>query len=1541
MSDTPNSNADLNARLAQLSPERRALLERVLRDRAEAAVQPTAVQDQIPRRKESGPAPLTPAQELLWALDQAVPNVVAYNVPRVLRIRGTVDIAALQRALNSLVARHEALRTRFIATPDGARQTVDAARPVPLEQVDLRNLSDRDRAAELERLIVNRTRRHFDLSSDLLFRATLVRSGEADWTLVLLTHHIVCDEWSRDVTFCELSALYDAYAAGRESSLAPLPVQYADYAVWQREAMQGGVLAGQLAYWRQQLDGLPTLDLPTDRPRSSVPSFAGARRRYRLSVAQMEGLRALSRAHDATLNMTLLTVYSLVLARHSGQDDVVVGSPISARGRVELEGLIGYFPNVLVLRTQMQDDPSFGDLLRRTRETCLAAYEHQDVPLEKLALELRSARQLGHAPLFQVWFVMQARESVQLTLGDAIVEPQPSDFATAKFDLLCGASEQDDGLHIVLEYRTDIFDGATIDRFFEHMRTVIDEVIARPTCRVSALPLLSADERAHVVSIWNDTAVAYPRGETLVSLLASQATRTPNTTAVVDERRSLTYEQLNAAADALAVRLRAAGAERGALVGVCAERSVELVIALVAVLKAGAAYVPLDPENPADRLRFMIQDSDVRVLLAQHRLATTLPALAECKATLIELDGAADASRATKAESERLGAPSENDPAYMIYTSGSTGRPKGAVNAHRGIVNRLLWMQSEYQLTPSDVVLQKTPFSFDVSVWEFFWPLLTGATLVMARPGGHRDAGYLADAITSHRVTVCHFVPSMLRAFFADPAAARCTTLRDVMASGEVLASDLVAAFYTALPASRLHNLYGPTECAVDVSYWPCPPSTVPLLLVPIGRPVANTQLYVLDAHGRPCPIGVPGELYLAGVQVGLGYHGRPELTAERFVADPFATGARMYRTGDRARWRADGTMEYLGRLDFQVKVRGFRIELGEIETMLAQHALVHDAAVMAHVDESGGARLIAYVVADELEASGDVGEAVDRWAEVFDRTYSHAGETGDAVESGFNIAGWISSYDKRPIPASEMRQWVDRTGERILASRPRRVLEIGCGTGLLLFCVAPHVEHYHGLDISATALDGIRADPSFAAIADRVTLALARADEITELESNSFDEIIINSVVQYFPSAEYLVEVLERAVRLVAPGGRIFVGDVRLLPLLETLHTSVALHEAPDDLSINDLRARAQQRLWHESELVIDPSFFETLRIHMPRIVNVDVLLKRGNASNELTKFRGDVVLYVDVARPSVPGSGTLAPSIESLDDARSMLAGSPTVLRLSDLTDARVAADLRASALIALSPGERTVAELRESLRWAPAAMGILPEALATLHPDYDVEIFWPRSESVGHFDAEFTHRGTAPAAAREAEPIRGVTRPWGEFVHHPATESFSPEQLAALRAHVAATLPDYMIPSAFVRLAEMPQTTSGKIVRKALRPPANVWRSAGAYVAPRNATEAAIAALWAEVLGVERVGVEDGFLTLGGHSLLAMRIVGRVRREMGVSVGLDSLVRGETVAQFASKIEASRAAPPADAEDDVALVPVSRDSFRRSATNLGPKK
>jgi amino acid adenylation domain-containing protein len=920
------------------------------------------------------PPPLSFAQERLWFLDQLRPGEISYNLPFALRLRGALDVDALERSLGEIVRRHDALRTVFQEQNGTPRQVVVPFGGFRLTRKDLSHLPADAREAGVQReLVAETTARPFDLSTGPLFRVSLLRLGAEEHVLLLSQHHIVSDGWSMGVLYRELSALYEAYREGRPSPLPELPVQYADYAVWQREQLQGEVLDRQISYWRERLAGAPELlELPTDRPRPRVQTYRGATVPVELSSELLERLQALARSEGATLYMTLLGAFQVLLSKYSGSEDIVVGSPIAGRTRREVEDLIGFFINTLVLRTDLSGDPSFREVLRRAREVTLGAYAHQEVPFERLVAELQPERSLSHTPLFQVILTLQTAGGGLDALPGLEVSPVQAERVSAKFDLSLELTPTSHGLRGGLTYPTDLFERGTVQRMLGHLEQVLEQVAADADVRLSELELLGQAERALVLEEWNRTAAEYPADRCIHELFEAQAARTPDAVAVRFEDESLTYAELNARANRLAHHLRGRGVGPEVRVGVLMERSLEMVVSLLAVLKAGGAYVPLDPGLPAERLAYVLDDSATPVLLTRKTPCGALPVLEGVE--VVSLDCAAERLAAEPAENPAGGAGADSL-AYVIYTSGSTGRPKGVMNQHRGVVNRLVWMQAQFGIGADDVVLQKTPFGFDVSVWEFFWPLQQGATLVMARPDGHRDPLYLQEVIEREGVTTVHFVPSMLQQFVEAVEAGRCASLRNVVCSGEALPPALVDRFYERFAGPVvLTNLYGPTEAAVDVSCWTCPRDGA-AGVVPIGRPVWNTQLYVLDAALRPLPVGVPGEMYIGGVQVARGYQGRAALTAERFVPDPFSVqpGARLYRTGDRARWRADGAIEYLGRLDHQVKVRGFRIELGEVEAALRQARGVTDCAVVVREDETGDRRLVAYVVGEaEAEALRD-----------------------------------------------------------------------------------------------------------------------------------------------------------------------------------------------------------------------------------------------------------------------------------------------------------------------------------------------------------------------------------------------------------------------------------------------------------------------------------------------------------------------------------------------------------------------------------------
>ncbi|HET7460811.1 MAG TPA: amino acid adenylation domain-containing protein [Longimicrobium sp.] len=912
--------------------------------------------------ERNGPLPLSFGQERLWFLHRLHPESTSYNHPLVLRLSGPLHVPALELALGEIVRRHEVLRTVFGETDGEPVQVIRPYAGFTLPVEDLAALDEAAREAEVRRRAQEQAARPFDLAAGPLFQARLLRLGPDAHVLLLSMHHVVVDGWSLGVFFRELAALYAAFREGRESPLAPLPVQYADHAAWQRAQLQGEALERQLAYWRGQLAGAPPLlELPTDRPRRVRRSYAAAREGVAYPPALLERLEALARREGATLYMVLLAAFQALLARWCGNPDVVVGTPIAGRTRKEVEELVGFFVNVLVLRTDAGGDPTFRELLLRVRAVTLGAYEHQEIPFERLVEELQPERSFSHSPLFQVMFILQNADRSGGGLAGVRMEPVRSELKTTKFDLTLSLASKSGDLRGEIEYATDLFDPATVQRMARQLERVLAQVAEDPSRPLSALELLDDAERRQVLEEWNATDVQLPAGLCIHELCEAQARATPEAVALVFEGESLTYAELNGAANRLARRLLRLGVRAETPVGVLMERGVELVVSLLAVLKAGGAYLPLEPGLPAERLGMMLDDCAAPVVLTTGALRSAVPARDGVR--VVSVDGEAEAAAAESGDD--LGRRAEpGNLAYVIYTSGSTGRPKGVMNTHRGVVNRLLWMQGAYGLGPGDAVLQKTPFGFDVSVWELFWPLQQGARLVVARPDGHRDPAYLREVVRRHGVTTLHFVPSLLAEFLETAGVERCASLRRVVCSGEALAPALVARFHERMPPSvELYNLYGPTEAAVDVSHFHCVREDASGV-VPIGRPVWNTRLYVLDERLRPLPAGVPGELYIAGVQVARGYLGQPGLTAERFVPDPHAAepGARAYRTGDRARWRADGTLEYLGRFDHQVKIRGLRIETGEVEAALRACPGVAECAVVAREDEPGERRLVAYV---------------------------------------------------------------------------------------------------------------------------------------------------------------------------------------------------------------------------------------------------------------------------------------------------------------------------------------------------------------------------------------------------------------------------------------------------------------------------------------------------------------------------------------------------------------------------------------------------
>lgn len=959
---------DLTKRKRELSAAKQALLQERLR----AAATEGAAAPSIPRTRRDRQIPSSFAQQRLWFLDQLELGSAGYVIPYGVSIRGNLDTTALGRALQELLIRHETLRTGFGSENGSPVQVIASDAVLNTPTVDLTGIAGAlDRERETRRILREEAQRPFDLTRPPLFRTRLVRLSKTEHVLVLTLHHIVSDAWSFGVLFRELATIYEAFAAGLPSPLPELPIQYADFAVWQREWLSGEILDQQLAFWRKQLAGASgVLELPTDRTRPARQSHRGAHREFQFSHALNLGLNQLARREGATLFMVVLAAFNVLLARYTGEKDIIVGSPIANRRLPELEALVGFFVNTLPLRTDLSGDPTFRELLHRVREIALEAYAHQDLPFERLVEDLSPERELGRNPLFQVMLILQNAPRKPLELSGLTLESLVMDSGTTIFDITASLTEGPAGLLCEFEYDRDLFDPATIDQMGNHFRILLEGVVANPDTKISGLPLLTEAERRRILVEWNQTEADTPNA-CISELFEAQVERTPDRTALVDREGGIRYRDLNARANRVAHHLRNNGVGPETLVGVCLERSIDLTVALLGILKAGAAFVPLDPAHPPRRLALLVEDTRPVVVVTNERFSRNLPP-GSFHFVRLDSDGEEIASQPDR------NPPNVSSPlsaAYVLSTSGSTGRPKGVVGLHRGAVNRFAWMWRTYPFGPEETCCQKTSLNFVDSIWEIFGPLLQGVRSVLLSDEEVRDPARLVEVLAEARVTRIVLVPALLNALLNshDDLERKLPDLALWVTSGEALTPDLARRFRKALPDRTLLNLYGSSEVSADVTFAEVTRSG-PDAPVSIGRPIANTRTYILDPALQPVPVGVSGELHVGGAGLARSYWNRPDLTAEKFIPDPFdRLGERLYRTGDLARYAHDGSIQYLGRLDDQVKIRGFRVEPGEVESALDEFDAVEECAVIARGEPGGDRELVAYLVprsAEEVTAS-------------------------------------------------------------------------------------------------------------------------------------------------------------------------------------------------------------------------------------------------------------------------------------------------------------------------------------------------------------------------------------------------------------------------------------------------------------------------------------------------------------------------------------------------------------------------------------------
>lgn len=1465
--------------------------------------------------------PLSPLQQGLVFHSLFDPETEQYFQQLNCTLHGSLDVAAFERSWQRVVERNPTLRTAFLGERHAKPlQVVRSQVQVPLELQDWRGLPEVEQQDRLQEWLRMDRKRGFKLSEAPLMRLALMRLSETSHYFVWSVHHLLVDGWSLPLVFKEVTLFYEAFSSGRELKLERAR-PYQDYIKWlsQQDMSQAE------AYWRENLRGFSTptpLGVGKTAEEISGSGEGYGFRETRLSEQATSALQTLARQHQLTINTILQGAWALLLSRYSREQDIVFGITCSGRPAdlPGVESMIGLFINTLPLRARVEPDMPLIDWLKRLQEQQVDLRQYEYSPLA----EVQRWSDIGHGePLFESIFVFENYPASDRIKGDGggLRVSNLNTFEKSNYPLaLAAAPDRELWLEIDYDYRR--FSEVTIERMTEHLKALLETFAGAPSRRVGEIGMLTTVEQRQLLGEWNDTQAEFPQDSCIHQLFEEQVELRPEAIAVEDGDDRLTYSEVDKRANRLAHYLRSRGVSAETKVAILMERSSDLIVALLGVLKAGGAYVPLDPHYPQDRLRYMLADSEAPVVVTKQWFAERLDLNAEIVCT------DTDAHFIEQHSDERLSQTSlPANLAYLIYTSGSAGQPKAVMVAHRSVVNYVTSAQATFELTPADRVLQFFSPSFDGATEEIFATLATGATLVLRRDEMMAASASFISACAKLGITVLDIPTSYWHELVAELSVEEWATakaLRLVVIGGERTFPERVERFVERTGhALKLINTYGPTETTIVATVNEMSGTAPVTGAVAIGTPVRNMRGYVLDKQMQLVPVGVIGELYISGEGVARGYLGRPDWTAERFIPDAFsnAAGERLYRTGDLVRWNLAGKLEYVGRADQQVKIRGFRVESGEVEETLREHDGVREAVVIAREDVPGDRRLVAYVVpatddadANEQKKADSNRELVNKWEIIFDDLYREYDQTQQAE---FYVKGWEDSYTGLQISDDQVREWMKQTVDRIRALKPKRIMELGCGgSGLMLFNLGPHCEHYLATDLSANALGVLRQQLEMGGNGmPHVTLMQRPAADFEGIEDASCDTLIIVSVSQYFPNVEYLVRVLEGAVKAVAAGGSIFLGDVRSLPLLEAFHTSVQLQRLSEKVSVAELGQRVQRQVLREKQLVIEPAFFTALQSHLPQITSVEILLERGSSHNELTKFRYDVILHVGTE--SKPASNhekwldwerdglTLAGLIETLKESE------PEIVWIANVPNARLAPEVKAMELIRYANKSATVGELQQALSDGDN-YGIDPAALWAFENElpYSVSINYTASRPDGRYDVVL-RRANSSSGKDRAPAWKQVlgSRPWSEYANVPAQGMVTDQLVPRLRGYLLERLPEYMIPTSFVLLDSLPIAPNGKIDRRTLPAPGSARPEfSGAFVVPQTLTEEIIAGFWAEVLGLEQVSVHDNFFDLGGHSLLATQLVSRVRAAFNVDVLLRSFFDTPTVATLAASVDAA---------------------------------
>ncbi|QMV14117.1 non-ribosomal peptide synthetase [Vibrio spartinae] len=1497
------------------------------------------------------------AQERLWFLEQLVPGSAINNIAGAVLIDGALDTVALRQAFKHILHRHLPLRSCFREVDGMPTVQLNDVDAMVWETHDFRQFDEETREAKAMAELSQWSGVPFDLTCGPLVRSCLYQLAERQFLFGVVIHHIACDGWSLNLLVQELAQFYRAETEGEEIP-PPLTVNYYDYSSWQRgDAAQSG-WSEQLAYWKQQFATLPPSPYPWPDSHDAIRSDAIGRRKTLFIPASLsQKLRQLGYEHQATPFMVLLTLYKILLHRVGGECDICVGTPVANRDRREIESLIGFFVNFLPLRTELSGELSFLQALARVRATSINGFNHQSLPFEVLIREVQPEWHAGWRQLVQVAFAYhQQHPTHQIASGNALrMQPREVDHGAAMFDLMLSVQEESDGLRVVLEYAVPFIHTATADMLLSAFQALLTDAVNAPETPIAAMSLQSP--QAYERQLCRSRALrSFPVTDTIHQRFSAQVRRYPEAEAVRYGHESLNYKALERLSDHLARSLIARGVTPGARVGICLERSLEMVVAVLAVLKSGCAYVPLDPAYPKERLALLCELAEPALVVTRSGLCSLVP-----PCLLIDEEGVDEKDTdgpygMTPSELQDLPQITPKDAAYVIFTSGSTGVPKGVVVNHENVLRLFEATQAQFHIDDEDVWSLFHSISFDFSVWELWGALLHGGCLVVVPQAAVKDPLALRQLLEREKVTVLSQTPSafrgLIRAEMHQPS--RLEHLRLVIFGGEALAlpmlKDWMDRYVDSGPA--LVNMYGITETTVHVTARRIHAEDITRLQGSvIGRPLDDITLFLLDANGLMVPDGVPGEIWIGGTAVSQGYLNRPDLTAERFVVRDIAGfHDRFYRTGDLARYWPDGDLEYLGRIDQQIQNRGHRIEPGEIEAVFRRHPLVADCLVCERTAHNGNAWLVSYVIESGTDLRPDIAQETRLMKTVFDDIYAEGVEPSSPEVP--NITGWNHTDTGQPIDREEMEEWIAWTLYRLRLLHPSHIVEIGSGLGLLALELAKQCRTYRGSDISGVAVRYLTHKFQALGLAHCHVEQQDAVDFITGIMT-PVDLVILNSVIQYFPNKDYLTQVLRGAQRVVGKQGVIFIGDIRCLSLMPAFYTAVAISRTGRDAGIRQIARLVRQLEKEEREICIAPDFFHQF---VPDGF-VDVQWKRSRYQNEMTHFRYDVVLYSQL-QPQLKIDKSL--SWESLgrdpDRLHSLLKESPETLRVLSIPNGRFFQDKLLGDMLL---GSESAIEGRvDTLIFQAAEQTREQGAL-------DPEILWQMAQLTGYHIciAPSIEEGTAwMDVLFSLEPIE-AGHPWQpeklhtqdlgseksqsvntfEQINDPLQQVYRRDRLENLRRYAAENLPTHMLPDLVMSVDAFPVTPNGKLDLESLPMPRNHSESQRSGASPSTFHERALTKIWTSLLGIESVGLDDDFWLCGGHSLLAARLMFRIEDEFQIRVPLMALFANSSLRGMAATIEAAQSQKPgqgaptnpafwyAEAEVDPDIVPPTTRSLQ----------